>query len=174
MLTRNCKKNEINKHGATVCVLVLLHMLAIPSSHASSSDQLKVDVALQQPKANQYVLHVTLKNSGATTLSTLRHRLPWGNTYSLLVVAATEGGKLPNESFLIDDPTFVEIQIKPGEILEGDVPLNLRFRDLPDEVTKHDVIIFWSYRMQLQNGNYLERFGGWLLIPKVIAHGKAN
>jgi hypothetical protein len=64
------------------------------------------------------------------------------------------------------DPIIGTQMIPPNGVLEGKVILQKRFRDLPEVLTKHEVILFWSYQLNPLGGPALPRCGGWLLIPK--------
>jgi hypothetical protein len=163
-----------SKYVALVSGLAIACALFAPPAMAMNSDQLTTEVSLQQRpgqrqgEGTQYSLHIRLKNNGPTLLSIYEPELPWGRRESIVIVAVLADGTnaVMKESDYIHDPNRFTLELKPGEITEGQVPLNVRFEDLPDVVEKHDVIIFWSYQLQLKDGKRLKRQGGWLLIPK--------
>jgi hypothetical protein len=64
-----------------------------------------------------------------------------------------------------DISMFEEISIKPGETLEGDIPLRERFPELKGALEHTEVILFWVYEMRGKGRDSGERHVGWLSIP---------
>jgi hypothetical protein len=65
-----------------------------------------------------------------------RSRLPWGNRYSVILVAATPDGQSLQQFFPIDDPTFDEVLVAPGLVLDGEIHLTDFFQDIDTTVKK--------------------------------------
>jgi hypothetical protein len=127
-----------------------------------------VDASLKHRTAAEFVLEMTLRYTGDKDLRVWNSSLPWGNTYSLILVGVeAHAMATPLEKFLrIDDPVTGDITIKPGQALTGEVDLTQRFRNLTSALNRIDVLIFWSYQLQPIDGKPLPRVGGWLVIPK--------
>jgi hypothetical protein len=127
-----------------------------------------VDVSLKGPTGPTFVAEVALKYTGDRDLQVQRHALPWGNTYSLILIGvdATALASPLDKHLRIDDPGTAMITLKPGQSLAGRIDLTQRFRDLPSAIQRRDAIIFWSYQLQPIDGKPLPRVGGWFFIPE--------
>jgi len=117
----------------------------------------------------QDMLQIELTNRSAQALKVYEHSLPWIGWHSLILVAVRAdalGAPLAKDS-RIDDPGPVTVIIPPGAILKGNIPLLLRFPDFRKVRGERDVIVFWSYRLEPIDAPAGERYGGYVLFPKL-------
>lgn len=158
----------INSGPTLVILLALALGLGSPSVSSGESNELMIDVSIERSGTNEYSLHIHLKNNGSAILTLEEQLLPWGNTKSMGIVAVKNdlGYGLIERALDFDDPVHQDIQIKPGQSLEGKVSL-ADFGNLHKERLKSDVIIFWTYEMLLREGRRLPRSGGWLVLTKL-------
>ncbi len=117
------------------------------------------------------MLQVELTNRSAEELKVYEHSLPWIGWHSLILVAvrADALGTPLAKDLRIDDPGPVTVIIPPGAILKGNIPLPLRFPDFRKVRGERDVIVFWSYRLEPIDAPAGERYGGYVIFPKLKA-----
>jgi hypothetical protein len=144
-----------------------LALSRLPEEIASQSGpKVLVDVSLKEYSAGRCVLRVSVRYVGDKEISIYESSLPWKNTYSMVVVAATPSGQVLRRELPIDDPGPATMALKPGDLLQGEIDLLKRFAGLAAALRKGDVIIFWSYQLWPIFTEPLPRVGGWLLIAK--------
>jgi len=121
-----------------------------------------VQVELNRQKSLH--LTVTLTSGAKTTVTVYRAVLPWGFRYSMVYSAVRPNGE-PVELLLpVADPVNVEVSIKPGETLTGDIDLHYVIRD-PDALKKSDMLLFWAYKSP-QELHLPGWSGGLVVIPR--------
>ncbi len=149
--------------GVLLCVL----SCAIGFSTVLAAPPLAIHVTAKE-ESGAYFLEMDLANNGNQTVSLESSRLPWGWTYSTIVVASTTMGipETLNQLFPVDDPLGEEVKVKPGEVIRGKIRLNSRFQNFAEYVQKGDIIVFWSTQPYLFNHTPLDRYGGWVLFHK--------
>lgn len=110
------------------------------------------------------VLNVRLTNNASDQLEVNGSLLPWGNRYSLILVAVRE--RKPNEQlkqkFFIDDIGPENVLIQPKQSLEGQIDVREFFQDVEAELAKGSVILMWSYQLVTTNKQESGRVAGWV------------
>jgi hypothetical protein len=110
-------------------------------------------------------LRVTLHSGAENTATFFKSQLPWGNRYSMVIVAVTPHGGCLDKELPIDDPGPEEISLAPKALLTGDIDLQWFVRDLNRVTKKSDVQLFWAYESPKEL-NIPHWSGGWILIPR--------
>lgn len=114
-------------------------------------------------------LLVRLTNLSANPLTVYKSSLPWGNRYSMIVVAVRVAGVnevLPTPP-VIDDPGPDRLVIGAGETLSGEINLAHRFANFTSGAGgKGDLLLFWSYQLTTVDHQASERVGGWLQVRR--------
>ena len=158
------------RHATKLLPLVLAVTLPVPPAYgeqplSTSPVAVVMDVGLQQDGKR---LELRLTNHGTKALEIYRSALPWGNTYSMVVVGVVLHGT--NEVIqappLIDDPGPDSILFRPSETLTGSIKLFDRFPKLEDALGKSDVIVFWSYQLETVDGATSQRFNGTVTLKR--------
>jgi hypothetical protein len=107
---------------------LLVFLVSIITARATYAGNIYVSV---QPGTDNNHLRVILVNRTSRFLTMYRSALPWGNRYSMILLAIpSKVLSAPLEQgFPIDDPSFGTIKIVPGEKLYGDINLRGFFKD---------------------------------------------
>ena len=141
-----------------LCLSLLLCLLPLP---AMAQCCLKVAFQITPNESNQ-TLTFRLTNNEPTTLNVKRNALPWGSRYSLILVAAHE--EQPNrqisQQFSIDESTEELVELKASAAVVQTVKLQDYFANLPGELQKGALILFWSYQLTAADGRTSERHAG--------------
>jgi hypothetical protein len=95
-------------------------------------------------KLVENTLHVNLENRGTQSIRLYVHDLPWLASSPFLIAAVDESGSVLKQVRPIADPGTVEQIIKPGQHLQGTIPLDQPFPELAELSTRTEVIVFWS------------------------------
>jgi len=150
-------------------VALLLTILAAPA-HASNGCciPLTVELSVGTPIDGQPTLRAKLRNTSGKTITVDGSLLPWGNRYSITLLAAPERAQPLPLVFPIDDPMQENVTIKPGESLEGTIRLGSFFRGIADAVKKSPVLVLWSYRLKTVDGQQSERITGAVQFSPVV------
>jgi hypothetical protein len=144
----------------TAAVVVFALSAASGGNEATAPD-IQVELSSQKPLR----LRVTLRSRAESSVTLDKERLPWGNRYSMILVAVTPNGQCLQQFFPIDDPGFEKIALNPKASSSGEVNLDDFFRDLDGAVKKSDIHLFWAYDAP-EELHIARRSGGWLLIPQ--------
>ena len=119
---------------------------------------------------NECTVRVTVTNSGQKAVRFHEADLPWHPYSNRLVLALLSDDilKTPIERALIAaDPIIGTVSISPGKSLTGEVNLRYSYPTLIRDLSKKDVLLFWSYKPVSIRGSEGERLGGFLVIPKL-------
>lgn len=96
--------------------------------------------------------------------------LPWGAFPNLQVVAVTTDARgsaaLPRLSPLREPAESPITTLVAGQRLRGRVPLNEYVEGLADVLRDSEVLVFWSYRLDVPGDRPSNRTGGWVDLPK--------
>lgn len=142
-----------------VAAVFLTACCAPPMESHTTPPAIQVELNLQKPLH----LRVTLRSGAATTISISRYELPWGWRYSIVFAAAKPNGEAVDLILPVDDPGLVEMTVKPGETLTGDI--DLRYVIAPNALKKSDVLLFWAYKAPA--ALHIPRWsGGLVVIPQ--------
>lgn len=88
--------------------------------------------------------------------------LPWNNHYSATWVAVVPGGPGLRRSLPVEDPSPEIIVVKPGSILQGRVDLSRQFPSFSADARSEEIVVFWTYRLETEDGVSSNRVAGWL------------
>ncbi len=73
-------------------------------------------------------------------------------------------GGVVEEVGLIDDPDVELLEIEGGKVFREDIDLEEIFPSLREELTKGELILFWAVKVETENGQHSERFGGYIIL----------
>jgi hypothetical protein len=100
-----------------------------------------------------YVLDLKLRNVSTAPLQLFRYELPWGNTYSLDLMAFNSRGQPLSLSLPIDDPAPPKpdepITVSPGDTLQGTYELFGLLGGsaaVTDTLARGPVTVIWAYK----------------------------
>jgi hypothetical protein len=120
----------------------------------------------------QYALQVCLTPSETVSLDSTA--IPWGNRYSMLIVAVpakSTGNQVLRAGLPISDPVFGQtVRLEAGKPSCGRIDLNRRFPDLPAAIRDDDIVIFWSYFSTLAPPRSHE-YGGHVVLRRIVSAG---
>jgi len=123
------------------------------------------DVRVELKSQNPPLVRVTIWSRAKNTVTFPRFRLPWGNRYSLILVAVTPQGEYLDRVFPVDDPSPERVTFQPNESMSGEIDLRNFFGHLDSTLNKSDVHLFWAYKPPKELG-IADWSGGWILIPQ--------
>jgi len=114
---------------------------------------------------NPALVRVTIWSRAKSAVTFPKYRLPWGNRYSMILVAVTPQGEYLDRVFPIDDPSPERVTFQPNEAMSGEIDLRNFFGHLDTALKKTDVHLFWAYKAprELEIAGWS---GGWILIPQ--------
>jgi hypothetical protein len=141
--------------------LISIAMFASPLASENMPPGIRVELSPAKP----LWIRVTLRSGAANTATFPRSELPWGNRYSIVLVATTLQGAPLEKFYPIDDPMPDEISVPPGATLTGEINLENNIPDLARLTKASDVHLFWAYESPKEL-NLPRWSGGWILIPK--------
>jgi hypothetical protein len=113
-------------------------------------------------------LDMQLTNATGRKLQLYKSDLPWGNTYSRVLVAVKLNGtnSVISTSHPIDDPGPDTIDLAADETVAGSIPLSTEIPELEEALRKYDVLVFWSYKLKDADGKVSNRFSGMVTLKK--------
>ena len=161
----------------TICVSLALvltgcsHRIAGDNKVVDRMDVLPAMVCSVRPKStNEFQLRVSLRYEGSTNLTFFPEVLPWyKGQMTLYAVDANQrpGSLLQQEPLPAGAMWFGKARtLVPGQVLEGEIPLNEWFPELQRAVARADVLVFWSYKPPPNVPLVLERQSGVVVIPR--------
>jgi len=109
----------------------------------------------------------TITNTSSAPIEINESALPWGNRYSVLLVAVLKRTQETLRAGYPIDDVFVEktIRLAPGEQLKGEVALSEHFGELDASRRKSDLLVFWYFAPKGAGGKPLGEYGSWVLLP---------
>jgi len=158
---------------AIIAVVALLFSGVAPEAWSATNSEgelppISMEVELDQ-STDDLQLNVRLTSNLKAPVKTSESFLPWGSWYSMVLIGVKDkidGVVLNKKGQPIDDPSADSVTIKPGIPITGKISLSNRFDGLVEALDESDVIIFWCYRLWVDEDIPDTRAGGWLLIPK--------
>ena len=154
-------------NSCRIWLLVLSLGLAPIASEAEQAIPVQLTVTQIGEQAR---LKVSVTNQSKNDLTLYKSELPWGNRYSMIVVAVSLGGNNEVVSIvgLIDDPGPGTTVIHSGETISGEIDLARRFPQQWPGVSDKPLLVFWSYQLATSDERKSLRLGGWLelKVPK--------
>lgn len=96
----------------------------------------------------EYRLSIAVTNQTDKPLTTYEQQLPWAGWQSLVLIAVKTdpGGTVLERSLPVDDPGPSQIDIAPGQTLNGYIQLGKTFPQFEEALKVRDVVVFWSYQ----------------------------
>jgi hypothetical protein len=145
-----------------------LILLAAPAALAAEPSAPAITIqARQKPSMEGILIELSLTNASSHPLRLYQADLPWGVRRSISITLdslRTRECVPPPTTEPIDDPGPGVATIQPHATISGTLRLDTRFPALKDELSRSDVIAFWSYTVKSVDGVQSEReFGGLLL-----------
>lgn len=131
----------------------------------ASSGPCELEVRALPDKSGQYDLHLALKNVGNAPLRLFKAGLPWGNSRSMYLVAVKNRTPLDAPT-PIDDPVAGEIELQPGQTVNGEINLVARFPKITELLNQNDIDVLWTYQVITTDGAIVQRLGGWVPITQ--------
>lgn len=125
----------------------------------------------------QPTLKVRLTNQGHEKITIEKSALPWGNRYSITLLAIPQSSHYEQPLslvFPIDDLLPEDIDIKPGETLNGSIRLDLVFKDIGAVLQQKPLLILWRYRLRTVDGKQLEPLTGSVSLPQIASSKSAG
>jgi hypothetical protein len=90
-------------------------------------------------------LHITLRSFAEARATVYKSVLPWGSSYSIILVAATSDGQCLDRNLPVDDPSPEQVSLDPKGSLSGDINLRNIFPNLDRASKRSAVHLFWAY-----------------------------
>lgn len=145
-----------NLSEATYRLVVTISLIAVccgidGAAFAEAKDRLSMEVSVLQHQDGSYNLHVVLTNNTTVLLESDKAQLPWSAyLWSKWINASkNDASRAP----LRPGAPLVEydgkVTIRPGESLEGEIPLQAMFRTLSAEKDRNGVRIEWRCPTEL-------------------------
>jgi hypothetical protein len=126
-------------------LLVAVISLAAVANVGFAQNTAKPGVEVVLSRENPLHLQVSLTSGAANDIKLNPFELPWGNRYSMVLVATKPNAEALELAYPIDDPRNTQITVKAGETLTGEIDLRDVIRDMK-AVKKSDVLLFWAYK----------------------------
>jgi hypothetical protein len=149
----------------------LFVLAAAPAVLAVEPSALSIEIQTRQAQSMDGILiELSLTNVSAHPVRLYKGDLPWGVRRSITVTLdslRTHECVPPPMTEPIDDPGPSIATIQPHETISGTLRLDARFPALKDELSRSDVIAFWSYTVRSVEGVQSERAFGGILLSRI-------
>lgn len=126
-----------------------------------------LEITLESISVTNCTFRMRLHNPTSETLQIPIQRLPWNHLTT--VITDTNGNviqKGDREMRMIRDWPVSDSILRPFTYAEAIVSLDDIFYETAiPHLTRRELIMFWTYRMQPRSRAPLDRDGGWLTIP---------
>lgn len=131
---------------AVVTISLMAVWSGIPgTAFAEAKDRLSMEVSVLQHQDGSYNLHVVLTNNTTVPIELDKAQLPWSAYSWSKWIKATKNDS--TKATLIPGAPLIEYDgkatVRPGESLEGEIPLQAMFRTLSTEKDRIGVRIEW-------------------------------
>lgn len=124
-----------------------------------------VATAVIEKTANGPVLRMTVENHGTGPIALYRNALPWTDRPGSFFLRAfrldPELTQLPPRGKLHD--LIGTIELKPGQVVSGDIALRARFDALDQELSGGPIVILWIWLPRSPNERYEPVTGSLIL-----------
>jgi hypothetical protein len=154
--------SKLNIKRSLVLVGVLLFLL--PSGVSGGGTLLPTGIQVAMDSKIPLTVRIKLQCGTESNVTLYKSQLPWGSTYSIILVAVTANGQYLKKELPIDDPSPEQITLDPKESIEGSIDLRKVFHNLDEVLKRSDVHLFWAYQAPSQL--HIAPAGGWILIPQ--------
>ena len=148
-------------------VAVLMTLGAMGEAQPAEMPQADVHVAVQPDDRTALDFTLTLKSP--RTLVVPLDSLPWGTYPNLQIVAARAdsiGTVLPKAVQFKEPVESPVTTIVADQPIRGRVELAQHVEGLGEALRQSDVVVFWSYRLDVPPELSSKRTGGWLVLRK--------
>jgi hypothetical protein len=139
-------------------------ILKVMAAQGKLSETMAPGIRVELDPEKPLWVQVTVHSGAERTATFPRYRLPWGNRYSMVLVAVVHGTPL-EMVHPVDDPMFDTISVGPGTALTGNINLEHVIPDLGRVTKVSEVQLFWAYESPKEL-NIPHWSGGWILIPE--------
>lgn len=156
---------------------VLSHVLTLATGatvlagvSAEAADPASVSVEVTARRWARDSLEFTLVLKKPKRLDVPLDALPWGAFPNLQIVAVTTDSR-GTAALARPNPVREPVESPPttlvaGQRLRARVPLNEYVEGLAEVLRDSEVLVFWSYRLDVPGGGHSNRTGGWVELPK--------
>jgi hypothetical protein len=136
------------------------------SAQAAEPAAATVEVTAQQRGRESLGFSLVLKNP--KVLEVPLDCLPWGAYPNLQIVAirTDDGTPLPKASPAKETVESPVTRLVGGRVLHGRVPLSEFVDDLDVALRSSDVVVFWTFRLDVPGDGHSNRTGGWVALLK--------
>jgi hypothetical protein len=152
-----------NKLMSGLIALVLLWLISPSVGGEPIPPGIHVELSTNKP----LWLHITLQPGTDSRLTVYASDLPWGNKYSMILIAVLPSGQSLKKELTIDDPSPRQVSLDPKVPVSGDINLADVFGSLKDAIKASDVHLFWAYEAP-EDLHIARHSGGWILIPQGV------
>lgn len=142
-----CSAATVEFHWIGIVIIISMSVCCgiTGAAFAETTDRISMEVSLLQHQDGSYNLHVVLTNNTTAPIESDKAQLPWAaNSWSKWIKAskndATKAPLRPGAPLVEYDGNAT---IRPGESLEGEIPLQAMFRTLSTEKDRNGVKIEW-------------------------------
>jgi hypothetical protein len=143
-------------------------VLACVSAEAADPAPVSVEVTARRWARDSLEFSLVLKKPKRVDVPL--DALPWGAFPNLQIVAVTTDARgaapLPRPSPSRGPGESPLTTLVAGQRLRGRVPLNEYVEGLAEALRDSEVLVFWSYRLDVPGDRHSNRTGGWVDLPK--------
>jgi len=149
--------------------LVIAALMTLGATAEAPAEMPQAEVQVTVQPDGRTALEFTLTLKSPRTLVVPLDALPWGTYPNLQVVAARAdsiGTVLPKAAPFrepIESPVTTIVADHP---VRGKVQLAQHVEALAEALRQSDVVVFWSYRLDVSPEVSSRRTGGWLVLQK--------
>lgn len=147
IMSKKALGTAMNKLLCMSAGIIVMTLSSLIGTAVADDIAISMEVSLQTPHKNEYLLHIKLTNQHRTNVSVHNIDLPWIPPNEFVVVHAAH--RLDAERSLMRrggppaDYMDIIYNLQPGEVLEGDVKLHSMFPTFLNDVEKYGVIVKW-------------------------------
>lgn len=147
----------------------LLLAIGIGAVSCNSAAECSIAVSFGSFEPNTQSIPVTATNRCPTKIALKEAYLPWGNRYSMTLVAFRPGkhNSVVDGVFPVDDPDFRVVSLSPGQAIKGAINLGDYVKNLEQELSTGPLVIMWSYQPRLADESPVQRVGGWFELQRL-------
>jgi hypothetical protein len=158
------------RYWAVAIVCLVLLVAGLQAGEVKSEVPKVINVVVAEEGES---LRFTVSNTSNRILRISRNVLPWGDRYSVRIVAVQqtmdEGRVLADRQPISDLPPGPLIVIPPGKSVSGLINLQERFPTLRDARGYTDILLFWYYGFcpdRCPHGKNVQPFSGTLTLKR--------
>lgn len=147
-----------------VFIVAFIISWATLSASQRSLDGVDAIVQLDGAGTTRPHLSICLRNRSQLPVRLKRESLPWSPSRGAFLTIGELATNTPLRQILpVDQLWSSEVTLQSGEIISGSIELSQRFPDLARWNKRFELIVFWAFRIEAQDGAILRRHGSDLL-----------